>query len=71
MLKQLPLFIRKAIVDAVEGFVGAALALTWTGSTDALGQALAVAAAVAVVAALRRNMAAGIDWLKDQLGIVE
>ena len=70
----MPLFVRKFIVDAVEGAIAAVLVLTIVIPAtldDAKAQAAVVgmAAVGAVVAALRRNLPAALLWFRARLGV--
>jgi hypothetical protein len=70
----MPLFVRKFIVDTIEGGIAAllALALVIPGTLEqAKAQAAVVGVAVlgAVIAAIRRNLPAALLWLRDKLGV--
>lgn len=70
----LPLWVRKFIVDAVEGAVAAILVLALVIPTtvpEATAQAAIVGVAVlgAIVAAVRRNAGAALLWFREKLQV--
>ena len=70
----MPLFVRKFIVDAVEGAIAAVLLLSFVipGTLDeAKGQAAVAGLAIAgaVIAAVRRNLPAALLWFRERLGV--
>ena len=70
----MPLFVRKFIVDAVEGAILGVLALNIflpKNLDEATAQGAIVGAAIlsAVIAAVRRNTPAGISWLREKLAV--
>lgn len=72
----MPLFIRKFIVDAIEGALSAVFVLNLVipatlSEASAQGAIVGVAVLTAVIAAFRRNTPAGLAWLRDKLGVTE
>jgi hypothetical protein len=70
----MPMFVRKFVVDAVEGFVAftLTLALVIPGSLDdAKAQASIVAVGLigAIIAGARRNAPAALAWFRERLGV--
>lgn len=72
-IARLPLWLRKFIVDAVEGSVATALALdvaipSNAGDLRALGLAVGIGVVHALVSAARRNAPAFFAWVATQFG---
>lgn len=67
-MDSIPLFVRKFAVDAIEGTVAAALALTFAvpgsvGDVRVIAAAVVIGAAHACVSAARRNAPDFYEWL--------
>lgn len=68
-MSNIPLWVRKFIVDFVETFVPALLVINFLGGVDDLLPAIGVAAAAAGLSALRRNLPEAYAWFRGLLGV--